>query len=259
MVIGMDGDRVARARLALGSVGPTVVLSEAFAEALVGNQLSSESIAVAAHAAADAVAPISDGRATAAYRSSVLATVIKRALTSIEAGTHTERWSSTTPTLSSDEELSIAPLPPRPSIDAETPVAIVANGRQVLAPAGGASLLDWIRDRGRADRHVKEGCAEGECGACTVLLDGAAVMSCLVSAAQADGRSVTTVEGLADGEALASSAGVFCRRVRGAVWILYPWISRRRRPAARESTLAQPGRSRARSVAIFAAAPATTR
>jgi carbon-monoxide dehydrogenase small subunit len=49
---------------------------------------------------------------------------------------------------------------------------------------------------------TKEGCGEGECGACTVLVDGQPVNSCLVAAAQCDGRQVTTVEGLANGEVL---------------------------------------------------------
>jgi len=60
------------------------------------------------------------------------------------------------------------------------------------------SLREVLREDCDA-RSVKAGCDGGRCGACTVLLDGVAVKACLVMAAKVDGRSVTTVEGVADG------------------------------------------------------------
>jgi xanthine dehydrogenase YagT iron-sulfur-binding subunit len=63
------------------------------------------------------------------------------------------------------------------------------------------SLLDLLREHLDLT-GAKKGCNRGECGACTVLLDGRRVNGCMVLAAAADGREVTTVEGLADGERL---------------------------------------------------------
>jgi carbon-monoxide dehydrogenase small subunit len=79
---------------------------------------------------------------------------------------------------------------------------LTVNGqvRTVDAPPL-ARLLDVLR-LDLALTGTKEGCGEGECGACTVLLDGVLVNSCLVAAGQCAGRSVQTVEGLAKGEKL---------------------------------------------------------
>lgn len=62
-------------------------------------------------------------------------------------------------------------------------------------------LLDALREDLRLT-GTKEGCGEGECGACSVMLDGEVVNSCLVAVGQCEGRTVTTVEGLARGELL---------------------------------------------------------
>ncbi|MFY9468070.1 MAG: (2Fe-2S)-binding protein, partial [Lentibacter algarum] len=63
------------------------------------------------------------------------------------------------------------------------------------------TLLDVLRDQLDLTGS-KEGCASGDCGACSVMLDGRLVCSCLVLGAEAEGRSVETIEGMADGETL---------------------------------------------------------
>ena len=70
-----------------------------------------------------------------------------------------------------------------------------------LAVNPGDRLIDVLRDRLDLT-GTKEGCGEGECGACTVNLDGQAVLSCLILAAQVDGCTVLTIEGLQRGPEL---------------------------------------------------------
>ncbi|MGI9647739.1 MAG: (2Fe-2S)-binding protein [Acidimicrobiia bacterium] len=91
------------------------------------------------------------------------------------------------------------------------------NGEERAVDAGGSqSLLSLLRD-GLELPGSKNACEQGECGSCTVVMDGQAVCSCLVLAADVDGAEVTTVEGLGDGEvlhavqqALVDGGGVQC-------------------------------------------------
>src|ERR1700690_401584 len=85
---------------------------------------------------------------------------------------------------------------------AEINISCGVNGEQRRAQAYPmARLLDILRE----EMHLtgtKEGCGEGECGACAVLMNGAIVNSCLVPAIEADGAEIRTIEGIARGEQL---------------------------------------------------------
>ncbi|MBS7631434.1 (2Fe-2S)-binding protein [Candidatus Bathyarchaeota archaeon] len=76
--------------------------------------------------------------------------------------------------------------------------SFILNGKRVVCDiSDNQTLLDLLRDS-LGVTSVKKGCEQGECGACTVLLDGEPVTSCLVLARRIEGREVTTVEGLVD-------------------------------------------------------------
>ena len=78
----------------------------------------------------------------------------------------------------------------------------VINGREVEASVKpNQTLLEWLRDDLRL-RGSREGCGVGVCGSCTVLVDGRPVSSCLMLAANADGKEIQTIEGLAKGDEL---------------------------------------------------------
>jgi carbon-monoxide dehydrogenase small subunit len=82
------------------------------------------------------------------------------------------------------------------------PLTMSVNGRNVTVDIHADELLvDVLRDR-LGLTGTKIGCSEGECGACTVVMDGRPVLSCLVPAMRAQGRDILTIEGLSDGETL---------------------------------------------------------
>ena len=90
------------------------------------------------------------------------------------------------------------------SIAVRVPIALEVNGRQRRGEAEARkTLADFLReDLELTGTHL--GCEHGVCGACTVLVDGEPVRSCLMLAVQARGASITTIEGIADGETMSS-------------------------------------------------------
>ena len=92
--------------------------------------------------------------------------------------------------------------PPHTSKAATFSITLTINGqRRTIEVAPWTTLLDLLRDRLDLT-GTKKGCDHGQCGACTVLLDGRRVNACLTLAVMKDGADVVTIEGLADGDAL---------------------------------------------------------
>src|SRR5690606_24401947 len=173
------GAPVVEARVAAGSVAPTVVRLAGAERALAGRALDTATIRAAAEAARAEVEPIDDIRGTAAYRRDTLEVLVRRALGALATGQERSRWPGRPVLLGGDRSPDRGPHR-RAAHDASTPVECTVNGSPVSAAgAVGRTLLDWLRDEagpalGTRLTGTKEGCAEGECGACTVHLDGAA-------------------------------------------------------------------------------------
>jgi len=94
----------------------------------------------------------------------------------------------------------------------QIPIEFTINGKKVsLEVEAGETALKIIRDR-LFLKGTKEGCGIGECGACTIVVDGKSVNACLMLAAQLHGREVVTVEGLAEGDRLSPLQQSFADR-----------------------------------------------
>ncbi len=194
IVAAFDGDVVRSARVAFGCLAPTVVRGSATEAFLAGKALTPEVRAEAGRVALKDVSPIGDIRGSADYRNSVLQRLVEDALLRLGEGREREGFPERPILLESRTTYPQSPCAGGPLES----MVVEVNGARVTwdAAATQLTLLDAIRDHAGLT-GAKEGCAEGECGACTVWLDGRAVMSCLVPAGQAKGASVTTIEGLA--------------------------------------------------------------
>jgi xanthine dehydrogenase iron-sulfur cluster and FAD-binding subunit A len=191
LALFFENGLVSEARIALGCVAPTVVYASHVEAALVGKRLEPEICRQAAQLVARDCAPIDDVRASASYRLLTLTNLIAHGLARLASASesaHVYPVLLQTDTPKSAE--TCAPL----STLADDSIQTTINGQTAsFTHARQKTLLNFLRENAGLT-GCKEGCAEGECGACTVWLNGQAVMSCLVPAAQAHGGNVTTIE-----------------------------------------------------------------
>jgi len=202
-VLTFDGapatSMISDARITLGCLAPTVVHARTAETFLGGKRLTDDVCQEAGRLANEDVAPIDDVRGSAGYRRSTLAALVAHGLQRIAAGTERDGVPQQPVLLETRTTNDQPPLTHNANVEISTITTTINGQPHHLERAQDTSLLHALRQAGLTG--TKEGCAEGECGACTVWLNGQAVMSCLVPAAQAHGASVTTIEGLAsDGE-----------------------------------------------------------
>src|SRR2546421_12500114 len=113
-----------------------------------------------------------------------------------------------------------------PTTESKKPVNCTVNGEpRMLQAYPMERLLDVLREQLRLT-GTKEGCGEGECGACSVMIDGRIVNSCLVPVAQVAGAAVQTIEGGGTGDQLQAVEKAFIEWGGAAWWICTPGIGR---------------------------------
>jgi len=195
VVLTFDGRAVNEARIALGSLAPTIVRPVTAEDFLIGKILTPADCSEAAMLACAAVSPIDDVRGSAAYRLQTLHNLLANTLEELGRGDPPPGIPAD-PVLLDTNPADADRLSPGGELFAGAIKTRINGHSTVLRASNGCTLLDALREEAGLT-GTKEGCAEGECGACTVWLDGQAVMACLVPAPQAHNAEVVTIEGLA--------------------------------------------------------------
>jgi len=189
---------VEKAAITLGAVAPTIIHAQEAEEYITGRRLDDETIEHTAKLAESAAKPIDDVRSSADYRREMVRVCTLRGLREIASGEISKKvpenpvllWGKDADRNGKQDVLHLKD-------DPSTIHTIINDREYIFHDCNHKSLLDLLRENAGL-LGTKEGCAEGECGACTVFMDGMAVMSCLVPAARANGAKIVTIEGVAE-------------------------------------------------------------
>ncbi len=193
---------IRNATITLGAVAPVIIHAEKAEAFLKGKELGLDVIEEASRLTGEAARPIDDLRGSAAYRVYIVGILAKQALQRILNNDTTSDLIDNPPVLNTKIVFSKQNDDGSGKITSSTPIITTINGQKYILKKGqGKTLLRFLREEAGLV-GTKEGCGEGECGACTVYLDGAAVMACMVPAPRAHGAEITTIEGIAQNEQL---------------------------------------------------------
>ena len=202
IVLDVSQEAISKASITLGAVAPTIVHAKEAEEFLVGRNfdldLLKSEVGILVKKSAK---PIDDIRSGADYRAEMVKVMFLRALKSLIDGEAGKELPENPVLLISEpkyKDFSAGKAFNYPQDKIRTQI----NGQVHEFETGSEkTLLRFLREEAGMV-GVKEGCAEGECGACTVFLDGEAVMACLVPAGRAHGADIVTIEGLSTPERL---------------------------------------------------------
>jgi carbon-monoxide dehydrogenase medium subunit len=191
-----EAGRCATARIELGSVGPTVLRARKAELLLTKEAITDAKRLAAAEAAAGEIQPIDDVRSTAEYRRRVAVALVhdcvELAWARCADSSQVRPHRGTAPQIATRELPSL-----QVDSDESVDISLTVNGEQMeIDVAPNELLLNVLRERLELT-GAKYGCGVGECGACTIWLDGQPALGCLVLAVSADGADVRTIEGLA--------------------------------------------------------------
>ena len=196
VILEIKNEVIQKAFITLGAVAPTIIRSLSAELFLENKRMDPKVFKEAGNLVLEDIRPISDLRGSEIYRREAVKCSVIQALEDLSEGNEQRILPPNPVLLQGRSPGARENLPETKIFFMGDPITPRVNLKQEMADTTGTpNLLRFLREKAILI-GTKEGCAEGECGACTVFLDGAAVMGCLVPVFRADQADIGTIEGV---------------------------------------------------------------